>query len=321
MNQRILLCTILLLTLSACLKEELPVPMHERGEAISVQACMGPGYQDQLWLDIRSGTVVSSNPKTAWDLAFESAADGWRIYLNGAKLMTAWNLGAVDISAAHDTTGMAANKRIDAPSGDRDSTAIGDWRAGTDVYLLDLGVDGFGVPQGLRKVRFVSVTASAFTFNLGALDGSGLDTITVQKDPTRSFTSYKFGTGVVPIEPVRGTWDLVLTQYTHQFYEPFLPYIVTGILAAPTTRTAVIPNADFAAVALGDTVAHPFSAARDAIGYGWKEYSFETSSYTVDRTKVYIVEDADGFFLKLRFVEFYGPQGQVGCPLFEVAPL
>lgn len=306
---------------SACLKDELPVPTAARGDGRDVQVCMGAGYQDQLWLDVRTGTVLATNPKTAWDLAFESTADGWHIYLNGAKLMTAWNKGPVDITQAHDTVGMTAGERIDAPSGDRDSTAIGDWRGSNNVYIIDLGVNYLGQSLGLRKFRFDAVNASEFSFDLAAMDGSGLTTATVTKDASRSFTCYKVGEGVIPIEPARGEWDLVVTQYTHQFYEPFLPYIVTGVLSAGTTRVAIVPNADINTVTLNDTIAHPFSSARNAIGYDWKYYSFETSSYTVDQSVVYIVQDAEGFFYKLHFIDFYSEQGQVGCPLFSVIQL
>ena len=74
-------------------------------------------------------------------------------------------------------------------------------------------------------------------------------------------------------------------------------------------------------VTLDDTLQFPFSSARDAIGYTWKYYSFDTGSYTVDPSLVYIVQDAEGYFYKLRFVDFYSEQGEVGCPRFEVQPL
>lgn len=310
-----------LATLSSCLKEELPVPAHERGAGMSLETCMGPGYQDQLWLDLRTGEMRSSNVKTAWDLAFESEPDGWHIFLNGSKLMTAWNIGPVDITAAHDTTGMAAGQRIDAPSGDRDSTAIGDWRGRNDVFIIDLGFDAIGMPQGLRKIRFVSMSNAAFTFDVARLNGSQLTTVTVPKDPARSFTCYRIGSGVVSVEPPRGEWDLVMTQYTHQFYEPFLPYLVAGALSAEGVRVAEFETQDFDAISLADTASNPFSTARDAIGYDWKDYNFETGAYEIDRSRAYIVEDAEHYFHKLRFVDFYGEQGQVGCPRFEVVPL
>jgi len=321
---RTTLCLMLVLSvaLSSCLKDELPVPARERGAEQQVQVCMGAGYQDQLWVDLATGTVLSTNLKTAWDLAFESAPDGWRVFLNGSRLMTAWTVSATDMTVPQDTIGMGAGRRIDAPSGHQDSTAIGEWRIASPIHVIDLGFDALGLPLGMRKLRVVEVTASMYRIEVAQLNGTGLSTVIIPKDASRSHTSYSFAQGVVPIEPPKGTWDMVFTQYTHQFYEPFLPYIVTGVLTdMPTTRVARIPNATFSVVALSDTLIYPFSEQRDAIGYDWKEYSFDSGSYTVFPETVYIVQDAEGYFHKLQFIEFYGPQGQAGCPTMNVVPL
>ncbi len=308
-------------TFSSCLKEELPVPKQPRGEATTMTTCMGTGYQDQLWVDLASASIVSTNAYTAWDLAFESAPDGWHVYLNGAKKMMALNKGAVDINQPHDTVGMGQYGRIDAPSGVPDSTAFGDWRGTNDVYVLDLGLNHLGQSMGRRKIRFMEVTADHYRFEVARLDGSQLTSVTVPKDPTRIHTCYKVGAEVATIEPPRGAWDFVVTKYTHQFYDPYMPYLVTGVLTAPGVRVAVVPDAQLDLVTLADTASHPFSTERDAIGYDWKYYSFETSSYVVDRSKVYIIQDGDGAFFKLHFVDFYNEQGRAGCPKFEVVPL
>lgn len=321
MKKHLLIAPLGAVFFSACMKDELPVPARPRGDGMTMQACMGPGYQDQLWLHLGTGTVVATNLKTAWDFAFESSADGWHVLLNGSRLMTAWNVGPVDMALPMDTAGMAAARRIDAPSGVLDSTAFGDWRGTNDVYLVDMGYGPLGEWFGIRKVRFNHVNAEAYTLETANLDGSGMQTHTLQKDPTRAFTSFHHDHGVVAIEPAHGTWDVVLTQYTHQFYEPFLPYIVTGVLVSNGVRVATLRDVPFEQVVLSDTMSHPFSEHRDAIGYDWKVYSFETSSYTVDPALVHIVQDAQGFFHKLRFLDFYDDQGQVGCPSFEVLPL
>ena len=93
------------------------------------------------------------------------------------------------------------------------------------------------------------------------------------------------------------------------------------MLSAPGTRVSELDGVDFGSVALADTMGHPFSSARDAIGYDWKVYSFETSAYTVRPDRVYIVQDPQGYYLKLRFLDFYSETGQVGCPRFETVSL
>ncbi len=309
------------LLLTGCLKEELPVEARPRGSAGQVQVCMGSGYQDQLWVDIGTRSVLRVNPKTAWDLAFESAPDGWRVWLNGSRLMTAWPIGAADIGAATDTAGMALARRIDAPSGDPDSTAIGDWRGTQQVHVLDLGYNAFGVHLGLRKLQMVNVGPASYVFRTAALDGSGVQEHTLAKSGGSAHTMFSFSAGPVEVEPPTGSWDLVFTQYTHQFLDPFIPYIVTGVLTPKGVRVARVAGADFNSVTLADTLQHPFSTARDAIGFDWKIYSFDGGYYVVDPSRVYIVHDAQGLYHKLHFLDFYNDQGIVGCPTWEVQEL
>ncbi len=311
-----------IMLLSGCMKEELPVPAHTLGEARTMTVCMGSAYQDQVWVDLSTGNIVSTNNKTVWDLAFESADQGWRVMLNGSRLMTAWDLGAVEITQPSDTIGMYAGRRIDAPSGHPDSTAFGDWRATGNVYLLDLGFNAFGAHLGFRKVRVNSVDHSNYIFEWAGLDGSGHGSITLQKDPTRTYTYFSFANGPMVIEPERGTWDLVFTQYTHQFYVPYLPYIVSGVLVdGSMTQVARIPNSIFEEIGPQQAEAFPFESKRDIIGYDWKYYSFDTGSYTVDQGLCFIVRSHDGLLHKLRFIDFYSSTGQPGCPTLEVVPL
>lgn len=311
------------LLLGGCLKEELPAPAHDRGGILNGQVCMGAGYQEQVWVDLGTNSVMSTNLKSSWDLAFESGVDGWHVMLNGSKLMTAWPTGQTDIAIPTDTAGMGAGRRIDAPSGDPDSTAIGDWRGTDQVYVIDLGYDAVGSWQGLRKMRLDGVSAGTYSITLAALDGSDVQAQSIAKDPARAYVCFSTSANAVAdVEPPRGSWDLVFTQYTHQFYEPFLPYLVTGVLTDRTSvRVARITGTTFAGVSLADTVAHPFSIARNAIGYDWKAYDFDLGVYSVDPDIVYIVEDADGFFHKVHFTDFYSDLGQVGCPAYEMQEL
>jgi hypothetical protein len=312
---------VLAMVLSSCMKDELPAPRAPRGDARSTQLCMGAGYANQLWFDLSSGQVVSENVRTTWDLAFESAPEGWRVLLNGSRLMTVWPLGAVDIAQPHDTAGLAAIRRVDAASAHADSLAIGDWRGTGNVYIVDLGLAPDGSFLGLRKLRIDGHDADSYTIAHAQLDGSGVTSATVPKDAQRSFTSWSFSQGVVPIEPQLGTWDLCFTQYTHRFEEFSLDYLVNGVLSATTARVARITGRDFAAIGASDTLDFPLRAERNMIGYDWKVYSFVTSSYSIVPDRAYIVQDGEGYLYKLRFVEFYGPQGQTGCPLFETVPL
>ena len=317
----LIIATLGLVFLTGCMKDELPVPARER-TAGEFQFCMGSGYQQQLWIDLERGEVVAQNTLADWDLAFEGGPDGWRIMLNGGRLMLAWNTGATSIDASVDVFGVYGNGRFDGPSGHPDSTAFGDWRGQGALYVVDLGYDAVGNLLGQRRVRPIAVDANSYTLEVAMANGSDVQQVVVPKDPQRSWVHYRFGQGVVQLAPPNGQWDFVLTRYTYFFASDNLPYLVVGALIdGNNTRVARLPNKDFATVTLADTIAHPFERRRDVIGWDWKEFSFDTNAYTVDAGIVYIVQDADGLYHKLHFLDYYSSSGQVGCPRFAVQPL
>ncbi len=307
---------------TGCIKDELPVPAVSRGEAMEFQFCLGDGYQQQYWMNLSTGQVVSENSLLAWDLAFQSSPDGWIIMLNGGRLMQAWNSGANAIDAPMDVYSVALNGAIDSPNGHPDSTAIGDWRTNNAVQVIDMGYDGNGNVLGHRRIRPISVDADSYVLEVSNADGSAAAMVTIPKDPQRTWVHYRIGVGVVQVSPPIGEWDVVLTRYTHIFVDLDLPYLVVGaIMDGSTTRAAKVRGTTFETVALADTIQFPFHTERDAIGYDWKEYSFDTSSYTVEPDVVYIVKDAFGGFHKLQFRDFYNDMGQPGCPRFAIAAL
>lgn len=313
------------LLLTGCLREELPVPARaERtGNAVSYTAgiCLGGSYGDQVWFDLATNTEVSRNAKTAWDLAFESTNGGWRIRLNSANFMRAQASGQFDIAVATDTVGYSAGWLIDAPSGHGDSTAIGDRRTGQEVVVLDLGYNNMGLPVGLRKLQVVSVDEGGYTIRLARLNGTQVQEAHVSRDPARRYVHFKISSAQeVTIAPPDGTYDLVMTQFTTQFYDPYMPYHVTGAINGFSgLRAAELVAPDFDAVSLDDTLAHPFSRREDAIGYDWKTYVGPL--YVIHIDHVFILHDRDGNFYKARFIDFYDDNGVRGCPKMEVVGL
>jgi len=313
---------ILLLTaaLSGCLKEELPVPAHQAGDAITGQACVGTDYGRQVWYDLGTCTVVGTNGKMDWDLAFECGTEGWHVRLNGSRFMRAASTAQTDIALPLDTTGYGGSWRVDHAAGAPDSTAIGDWRAEHPILVLDLGYTTAGLPAGVRQLRILSVNADGYAFEMSKLDGTDATAFQIAKDPARSYVHFSVLSGTsVPIAPPLGTYDLVFTQYTHEFHDPYQAYLVTGVVNGWSgIRVAGPITGNPGSVALADTTDHPFSRNEDAIGYDWKEYDFDLGTYTVLPERVYIVQDAQGAFLKLHFIDFYNDAGERGCPTFEV---
>lgn len=315
---------IAIVAFTSCVKEELPVPKQPRGDAWVGSATIGSDYGQQVWYDLGTNSVVSTNNKMAWDLAFACAPNGWEVRLNSSHFMRAHPTGETDITQPTDTTGYGPGWDIDLSDGNVDSLAIGDWRTGHPIVLIDMGYNVIGLPMGVRKLQVLEVSASAFQFQLANVDGSNVQVHTVLKDPTRSYAHFSITSGsAVTIAPPLGAYDMVFTQFTRQFYapDPVIPYLVTGVINGFSGIRVAEITGDFNTISLDDTLAHPFGRDEDAIGYDWKDFSFGTSSYAIYPDHAFIVQDRQGLFFKLHFIDFYSPEGLRGTPTFELMPL
>lgn len=306
----------------SCKKGELPVPKHDSGAVYTSTVDISSNYKYQVYFDLKTNSVVGQNLKTAWDLGFEATATGNRIILNGSKAMYAYNTGITDFASVTDTSGFAANKSWDAPSGNLDSTAIGDWIGANTVYIIDRGYSETGDHQGFRKIVFETVSSTEYKVKFANLNGSGLTELTIIKDDTYNFAFLSFtSSSVVMVEPPKADWDLVFTQYIHVFYEPELTtYLVTGCLLnhynTVSSKDVTTPFTDISFASLGN---YTLTNAINTIGYDWKV--FDGSTYTVDPAKNYIIRDSEGFHYKLHFIDFYNQSGVKGNPKWEFQEL
>lgn len=299
------------------------MPAPERGNGVDVQLNLGIGYNEQLWYDLGTNTVVAQNSKTAWDLAFACGTDAWQVRVSTARFMRAIKTTTNDITLPTDTNGFGAQWEYDHSEGMSDSLAFGDWRADDKVFVLDLGIDAEGTSLGIRRIKFLNSTSTQFTFEVAGMDGTNVQQFTVQKDPSRAYVHFSILNGQqVTIAPQQGSYDLVFTQYTYQFYGPYLAYLVAGTVNGFSgCRVSEFFTSDFTQVSLADTITNPFSNKEDVIGYDWKEYNFDTGLYTVFPDHVFIIQDTEGFFFKLHFTDWYNAAGQRGNPRFEVMGL
>lgn len=318
MFKKIVLSFFVLCCFFSCEKEELPVPAHQSGDLLQASANLGVNYEYQVYYDLKSNKVVSKNKKDIWDLAFESAENGNRVILNPSKLMFAFDTQTQDFEAVNDTTGFGSNRKWDDPSGNLDKTAIGDWQTSKNVYIIDRGLDVNGTPQGFVKVQFQSVDKNTFILRYAQLNGNGDTVVKVQKNPDYNFSFLSLdGGNEVIVEPPKADWDIVFTQYTYVFYEPyFLPYLVTGCLTNRYNTTSKKDSlVSFTDVDFEYAENSIMSSEINTIGYDWK--SFDGTTYQIDYSKVYLVKDSEGIFYKLHFLDFYGPQGNKGEPQWE----
>jgi len=307
-----------------CRRAEIPVKPHEAGSVTAATVDMDPLYKYQVYFNLRTNAEVGRNLKTAWDLGFETSADGFHVVLNGAASVFAMATEKTDFAQVEtsDTAGFAANKKWDTYTGSLDSTAFGDWRIVKPVYIIDRGLDEKGVARGWAKVQVLSVSATGYTVRLATLDGANEKTVDIAKDSSYnlSFLSLTSGQQVM-VEPPKTAWDIALSQYTYIFYDmnPPVPYLVTGcLLNRYATQAYEDTVSSFEATTLATVRPERLSGSVTAIGYDWKV--FNGSKYTV-RTNNYIIRDSRGVFYKFHFTGFYNAAGVKGNPQWEYQQL
>lgn len=306
----------------ACEKQELPVPAHEPGDVITTAVSMESDYRYQLFFDLETNTMVQRNLKVDWDLGFESSSLGNKVILNTSKFMLAANTNQTIFSSVIDTVGYHFN--WDAPSGNMDSTAIGDWIGTQNVYVIDRGYDPLGGHQGFKKIIFELVNNNEYKVRFANLDGTNEMNQTIIKNANYNFTFLSLDGNLVEVEPEKEEWDLSFSQYIHVFDEQNgqTPYLVNGVLSNRNkVEVATVFDKDFSAITFDDVSAYTFSTTINRIGYDWKEYSFSTSSFTVFTDKNYLIKSTEGKYYKLHFIDFYDNFGTKGTPTFEFQEL
>ncbi len=315
--------TLLIVFLSSCLKEETPIPIPEPGNMETVQIEIGYPYTNQVYYDCSSNSVVKTNTKYDWDLSFECSPNGFHVLVNTAKGIFISNKGEIPFSSATSISG--ATWLWDAPSGNLDSTAFGNWKNTNNIYIIDRQYNSSGTHLGHKKMQLQSVNEQSYTFKYANLDGSNEITYIINKDVSRNFIHFNFDNAgqTLFLEPEKNSWDLLFTNHYHKFSNLPLPFVLTQALTNKQNGVLIAEdnNNNFVNITLQDTSNYQFTNVWDEIGYDWKIRNSQDNSFTIDSNKSFIVKTTEGLFYKLRFIDFYNNSGVKGYPTFEIQKL
>lgn len=318
-----LIVCILFASIVGCDKGEIPVEPREAGDVLTAQVEMGSDYRNVIYYNLKSNSIVKQHLKTDWDLGFETGVDGWRVILNSSKAMAASSTNETWLKYVSNADN--ATWKNDAPSGNLDSTAIGDWKNNSQVFLVDRGYEIAGSAIGIMKLR-IELTAQGYRIHFADLVATDSTTLEIAKDDAVNFVcaSLEGAGSVADIEPNKEDWHLKFTQYTHVFIEEgeVIPYSVTGTLLNPYQMQGLLQTElPFDSVNLDFASSVMYSNAINAIGYNWKVYDFDLASYIVYPEMVYLLKRSDGIYWKLHFIDFYTQNGEKGAPMFEFQEL
>jgi hypothetical protein len=318
-NIKVLFLLLLSISLFSCEKEEDLWTLPPRGPEKMESVELGPNYENVIYFKLETGSKVQHD-LLKWDLAFASGANEHHIVLNGGKSVQIYNTNDTDFSKSYSTD--PVEWAWDNPNGDKDSTAVGDWFDSTSnstrnmVYVLDLGS---GNPQ-FKKIRFLSVSSTAYTIRVANMDNSSGYVMSIPKKSQCNYTYFNIADKTVTDhEPPSKDWDIVFTRYRHVYYDrtPITPYVVNGVLInTKTTLVYETTSLKFEDITASVAAGLGLSKKADEIGFDWKYYDLSAGKYSVNSNMIFILKDQSGYYYKLKFIDFYNDQGAKGYPKF-----
>ncbi len=312
---------VLILFFTACQKKELPIVLPPKGDGVALQVNMGENYEMQYFISLQNQKIVHNSPVKVWDIAFSSLPNNSTILLNGSKLMSAFNTHKINFNdvTINDTTGITNEWKYDEASGNIDSTAIGNWKNNNEIYLIKVEN---GSRDEIYKLKIISEDFFEYKFEVCELSATIGIPITIQKSFTHNYIYFSLKTNatVENIEPNKNTWDIQFTVYNVTFYDqnPPLPYIVNGVLLNPNGVVAYKDSvSEYNNINVDFANSITMSTNKNVIGYDWKKFDFITNQYVIENKFSYLIKNDNGSLFKLRFLDFYSPEGIKGSPKFE----
>lgn len=312
---------ILSFLLTACLKPEKPWKLPERGEGFSLTGVLGPEYDTVAFVSLREGRVHRV-ARTAWDLELVPISEGYAVWLNGAMYAWVVVLDSTTWASVSDPSGLTG-WCCDLP----DTPAVGSLVIGERRYLLLDRDRSEAFYRGTSRYAKLLLACGNNEVEVKAwsLGGQLLGEWRFLRSAQRLYLSLERSGDTVRIRPP-WPFDFVLTRYIHYYPdqpEAFRYYPVVGALLGEGRRAALVSTSSkpYEAFTYQDLSLVTFSARRDAIGFDWKTYNFDTGTYVIDFSRFYILEAEGLTYYKLRFVDFYDEAGRKGTVRFVYEPL
>ncbi len=282
----------------------------------------GPQYQNQIWYSLESGNKTSTD-KFAWDIAFRSFGVSASIIINDGGDVQLWKYpnGGISEWNTVDTAGMNAwtesfNSEKDWEEGAFNQFAVGSlnygWGeydqvthdvTGNAIFIIKLADGNF------KKIIIESLlNDGTFNFKYANLDGTQEQSISLLKSnyADKNYVYYSLSTDqILDLEPNRTEWDLLFTQYTDVVTmgpEP-MPYKVAGVLTGLQAKSIQADEVD--QDSYKDYENHTFESDKNIIGYDWKSFDMNTSTYLIEDSIVYFINSGDHIW-KVVFTDFGG---------------
>lgn len=310
------------LQLASCFREELPVPAKDRGPVITGNVSVGHLYEQQVYYSIEKNSTVLTVSKYDWHLAFSGDRNNPYVMMNTSLGMYAGETEHGNLNQPYDTAGLWSRELYDEPSGHPDSLALSNILTNNKIYIIHLGKNAGLQSEGYAMIK-VGVNGMQYVLEISGMNGSGYRQITVPFNDSvnRILCNVKSGNHIA--EPPYKSWDLLFTQYTHLYQNPFQTYSVVGCLINEKKMKAAMAKSgkSFETIVASDTAGIQFSSDRDIIGFGWKYFDLNNNVYIIRSARTYFIRFHEGIYYKLHFISYYDNLGNRGYPVFEYRKL
>lgn len=280
-----------------------------------------PSYANDNYYTLSDGNQYTVN-RTNWDLAFASDGMGGQattIRINGG-IGTELYVYSNDTSdwSALDTTGFnwSQNQLFNSDEsweiGAFDNMTLfgpfdvgwGNYNSsthnilGSRLYILKLSNGTY------RKIVIDGLIGGVYSFRYAELTGANqtVGVVTKTNHVGKDFGYYSILNNThLDREPASSSWDLVFTKYiTMLALNTYYP--VTGVLAHQDARIAQVGNVNN--VYTEPHTGHTYDSLINVIGYDWK--SWNGSSYDIEDSLVYFVQNQNNHIFRLVFTDFTG---------------
>lgn len=321
------ICIAFILIFVACHKPDEAITLKPTAQNVKVGSVnMGSNYTSQIYYKLDDGTT-QQNDFLIWDLSFECAPNGNQILINGGKEVQIFN---TKDTAFYTTTKIPNNVKWawDNPHGVIDSNAFMQYYDTTTktcskfVYLVDRGLNE---PERYKKIVINAIDKNRYQVTFSNLDNTSLFFTEIYKEANKNYVYLNLSNAaVLSLEPKQLEWDILFTRYRHVYYDmtPITPYSVTGILLNPLNTFAFRDSVmGFENIDINFALNQTYTKQIDIIGFDWKIYDFALGRYAVKNNITYIINSNNGFYYKLKFIDFYDEQGLKGAPKFQIQKL
>ena len=319
---------IFITVLSSCLKKDavykLPAQTGSSYMQVNLNYNVG-AYDSVVYVSLENNTIVKSVNRKSWDLAFETATNGFHVMINSANDARILNTHFTNLNQVTTVNNNVLSNGYDSTSQLMDSTYIGNWLntnnvSKNEVFVINLYDDTLA--SSYFKFQLVSVDANNYVIKYAALKDTTFNIMTINKNANYNFSYFSFANdGSTPmIEPPKTDWDLVFTKYGDNATEfgVTLYYPVTGVLLNSYSTTASADETQtnyFSTYTFTQALAMTYTNRRNIIGWHWKDVD-ANYNYTVFSQKIYCVRNQNNQLFKLHFIDYYY-LGVRGFPKFE----